>query len=54
MAKNLRDKIPQEDSIVIHDVNTAVTINFVNEFPGQSVVVAKSAREVAERCVSLA
>jgi hypothetical protein len=52
MAKNLRQKIPKEDTLYIQDVNAAATSKFVEELAGHSVVVAKSAREVAEKAVS--
>lgn len=52
MAKNLRQKIPKEDTLIIQDVNKAATEKFVTEFPGASIVVAKDAREVAEKAVS--
>ena len=52
MAKNLRQKIPEEDSLYIHDVNTDVLHNFVKELSGHTVAIATSAREVAELSVS--
>lgn len=52
MAKNLREKIPKEDTLYIQDVNTNATAKFVSELPGFDVIVAKSAREVAEKAVS--
>jgi len=53
MAKNLRQKIPATDTLYIQDVNSTATSNFVQELAGHSVVVAKSAREVAEKAVRL-
>lgn len=51
MAKNLRAKIPAEDTLFVHDVNTAATKQFLDEHP-QGVKVAKNVREVAENAVS--
>lgn len=51
MARNLRAKIPAEDTLFVHDVNTAATERFIEEHP-QGVTVAKSVREVAENAVS--
>ncbi len=50
MAKNLRAKIPKEDTLSINDRNTEATANFVKEM-GAGVEVAKSPREVAEKSV---
>lgn len=49
MAKNLRTKISQTDTMLIHDVNPAVTESFAKEIG--NVEVAKSVREVAENTV---
>ncbi|GAB7362748.1 hypothetical protein MBLNU230_g3053t2 [Neophaeotheca triangularis] len=46
MAKNLRSKIGQNDSLRVHDVNPAVTQRFAEEMG--NVTVAKDVREVAE------
>jgi 3-hydroxyisobutyrate dehydrogenase-like beta-hydroxyacid dehydrogenase len=51
MAKNLRAKIPAEDTLFVHDVNTAATKKFLEEHP-QGVRVAANVREVAEKAVS--
>jgi hypothetical protein len=51
MAKNLRAKIPTEDTLFVHDVNTAATKKFLDEHP-QGVRVAANVREVAEKAVS--
>jgi 3-hydroxyisobutyrate/3-hydroxypropionate dehydrogenase len=51
MAKNLRQKLPKEDSLYIHDVNTDVLQKFVKEHSGQSVAIRTSAREIAELSV---
>lgn len=52
MARNLRAKIPAEDTLFVHDVNIAATKQFLEENP-QGVRVADSVREVAEKAVSL-
>jgi 3-hydroxyisobutyrate dehydrogenase len=52
MAKNLRAKIPAEDTLFIHDVNTAATKQFLDEHP-QGVRVAQNVREVAEKAVRM-
>jgi hypothetical protein len=49
MAKNLRSKIPSSDTMIIHDVNPAVTDSFAKEMG--NVTVAQSVREVAENSV---
>lgn len=60
MAKNLRARIPDSDTLVICDVNKDVTQKFVEEVgvaasaTGKSlgVEIAKNSREVADRSVS--
>jgi 3-hydroxyisobutyrate dehydrogenase len=52
MAKNLRAKIPAEDTLFVHDVNTAATKQFLEEHP-QGVRVAQTVREVAEKAVRM-
>ena len=52
MAKNLRAKIPAEDTLFVHDVNTAATERFSKEHP-QGVTVASNVREVAENAVCI-
>lgn len=52
MAKNLRAKIPAEDTLFVHDVNTAATKQFLEEHP-QGVQVAQNVRELAENAVSI-
>jgi hypothetical protein len=52
MAKNLREKIPKGDTLFIQDVNSSATTKFVEELADYTIVVAKSAREVAENAVS--
>lgn len=51
MAKNLRAKLPKEDTLVIHDINTAALSKFKQESGSQSVHVAENVREVAEKSV---
>jgi len=48
MAKNLRAKIPAEDTLFVQDVNTAASKQFLEEHP-QGVRVASNVREVAEK-----
>lgn len=50
MAKNLRAKIPAEDTLFIQDVNTATSKKFLDENP-QGVRIADNVREVAEKAV---
>ncbi|KAK6515629.1 hypothetical protein TWF506_007954 [Arthrobotrys conoides] len=51
MARNLRDKIPKTDSIIIYDINESATSRFVEEAndaePGASVTIAKSLQDVS-------
>ena len=49
MAKNLRAKIPQSDTLIIHDVNPAVTEQFKSEIGNAEI--AQNVREVAEKTV---
>ncbi|KAH7069008.1 NAD binding domain of 6-phosphogluconate dehydrogenase-domain-containing protein [Paraphoma chrysanthemicola] len=52
MANNLRAKIPAEDTLFVHDVNTAATKTFLEEHP-QGVRVADNVREVAEKAETI-
>ena len=52
MARNLRAKIPESDTLTIFDVNAASLDKFVQEATPPGVVVAKTPREVAEKAVS--
>jgi len=52
MARNLRAKIPAEDTLFVHDVNTAATKKFLEEHP-QGVRVADNVREVAEKAETI-
>jgi hypothetical protein len=51
MAKNLRQKVPKEDTLFIHDVNSAILDQFQKELDGYKVYITKSAREVAAAAV---
>ena len=53
MAKNLRAKIPAEDTLFVHDVNVAATKKFLEENPS-GVRVAENVRELAEKAVRTA
>ena len=53
MAKNLRAKIPEKDTLLIHDRNAEATRMFAEEMRGKGVEVVESSRELAERSVSL-
>ncbi|CAI6332502.1 unnamed protein product [Periconia digitata] len=48
MARNLRAKLPAEDTLFVQDVNTAASKQFLEENP-QGVRVADNVREVAEK-----
>ena len=50
MAKNLRAKIPKEDTLTVFDVNTASTKRLTEEADAK-VHVASSPKEVAEMSV---
>jgi 3-hydroxyisobutyrate dehydrogenase len=50
MAKNLRAKIPSEDTLFVHDINTEATRRFLGENPN-GVRIADNVREVAEKAV---
>lgn len=52
MAKNLRAKIPAEDTLFVQDVNTAASKKFLEENP-TGVRVADNVREVAEKAVRM-
>lgn len=49
MAKNLRSKIAETDTMTIHDVNPSMTEEFRKEMG--NVEIANSVREVAENSV---
>ncbi|RPA74923.1 hypothetical protein BJ508DRAFT_418365 [Ascobolus immersus RN42] len=48
MAKNLRLKVPKEDTLLVFDVNAASSEALVKELGADRVKVAKDVREVAE------
>lgn len=48
MARNLRAKIPVDDTLIIQDVNLEATKKFLQESP-EGVIVADNVREVAEK-----
>lgn len=50
MAKNLRAKIPEEDTLTVFDVNTASTKRLTEESDAK-IHVASSPKEVAEMSV---
>jgi len=51
MAKNLRQKLPSDDTLIVEDINKDASRNFADELKSFQVVVADSPREVAERAV---
>lgn len=51
MAKNLRAKLPKEDTLYIQDVNSAATEKFVSTGLDENVKIAANPREVAENAV---
>ena len=52
MAKNLRAKIPEGDSMIVFDVNSSSVEKFVKEAEPSKVEVAKGPRDVAQNAVS--
>jgi 3-hydroxyisobutyrate dehydrogenase len=52
MAKNLRAKIPEGDTLTVFDVNPATLEQFSQEAVPTGVVLAKNPREVVENAVS--
>lgn len=52
MAMNLRTKIPAEDTLWVHDVNTAATEEFLKVNP-KGVRVAKNVRQLAENAETI-
>ncbi|KAF1810399.1 3-hydroxyisobutyrate dehydrogenase mitochondrial precursor [Eremomyces bilateralis CBS 781.70] len=53
MAKNLRARIPAEDVLIIQDINTAATKQFVEEAGIQKIKVADTVRQVAEEAETI-
>ena len=62
MAQNLRAKIPEGDTVVVHDQNAAVTKKFKEEVgiaaagtgasgKGTGIEIAETSREAAEKSV---
>ena len=54
MAKNLRTKLPTNDTLIIYDRNEDATTRFVQEMDqtsGNGIEVASSVRSVAEKAV---
>jgi hypothetical protein len=51
MAKNLREKLPETDTLMINDVNKDAVKKFVEELSGFTVLAANSPREIAEKAV---
>lgn len=51
MAKNLRQKLPNDDTLFVQDINTDASQKFADELKDFQVVVAGTAREVAEKSV---
>jgi len=50
MAKNLRAKIPAEDTLFVQDINAATSQKFLQD-NAHGVRVAANVREVAEKAV---
>lgn len=53
MAKNLRAKIPEGDTLTVFDVNTSSTDKLKSETQSPNLHIAKSPREVAEKSVRI-
>lgn len=51
MARNLRSKIPEGDTLTVFDVNAKSTEKLQSESSSKNLHVAKSPREVAEKAV---
>lgn len=65
MAKNLRARMPEGDTLLIHDRNTDATSKFMEEvgtaaasigvnWKGQGIEIVNTPRELAEKSVSAA
>ncbi len=52
MATNLRAKIPAEDTLFVHDVNTEATRKFLEQNTS-GVRIAENVRELAEKAVRI-
>ena len=53
MARNLRAKIPDNDEILVYDLNATATQSFLEEAHGTHVQAAVSPQKVAEMSVSV-
>jgi len=53
MAKNLRDKIPEGDTLTIFDINTSSTEKLKSEASSSNLYIAKSPKEVAQNSVCM-
>lgn len=51
MAKNLREKLPSDDTLIVQDINKDASRKFADELKAFQVVVADTARELAEKSV---
>lgn len=51
MAKNLRQNLPNHDTLVVQDINKDASRKFADELSGFTVIVANTARQVAEKSV---
>lgn len=52
MAKNLRAKIPEADTLTVFDVNKSSLEKFSQEATPSNVVLAQNPRQVVENAVS--
>jgi hypothetical protein len=53
MAKNLRAKIPEADTLTVFDVNQSSLEKFSQEAAPSKVILAQNPREVVENAVSM-
>ena len=53
MARNLRANIPDNDEILVYDLNATATQSFLEEAQGTRVQAAVSPQKVAEMSVSV-
>jgi len=51
MAKNLRQKLPSHDTLVVQDINKDASLKFADDLSDFTVVVANTARQLAEKSV---
>ena len=51
MAKNLRAKIPESDTVIVFDVNPSSSEKLTAEASPANIKIAKGPREVAENAV---